>query len=171
MRRLSASTVLILLALAVPAQAAPPKIVKRHLWSTVNVCDTKRHPDTIGVRASMPGTGKRRHNMWMRFQLQQRDRETGRWRFLRRSGDTGFLKVAKHADFKSVEYGRFFPYELKAGQRFVLRGLVTFQWRRRATNRVVRREQELTSPDHNVDRADPKDFSRSRCELKGPPAE
>ena len=26
-----------------------------HLWATVNVCDTRARPDTIGIRGSMPG--------------------------------------------------------------------------------------------------------------------
>jgi hypothetical protein len=27
------------------------------LWATVNICNTRRHPDTIGIRAQMPALG------------------------------------------------------------------------------------------------------------------
>jgi hypothetical protein len=39
------------------------------LWATVNVCDTERSPDAMGVRASMPGNGKPQV-MFMRFTAQ-----------------------------------------------------------------------------------------------------
>ncbi len=169
MRRLFLPLAL-LLVLPASAQAGAPKIVKRHLWSTVNICDTKRHPDAIGIRASMPGTGSRRQSMWMRFQVQYRRASDGRWRFLSNDGgDSGFVRIGRHADFKAREAGYIFRFKPRAGQRYVMRGLVTFQWRRRATNRVVRKEKELTSPGHNVDIADPKDFSRRQCVIERPP--
>ena len=34
---------------------ASPASATRHLWATVNVCDTAAHPDMMGVRGRMPG--------------------------------------------------------------------------------------------------------------------
>ena len=39
------------------------------LWATVNSCDTFDSPDAMGIRASMPGNG-RRQRMYMRFSAQ-----------------------------------------------------------------------------------------------------
>src|SRR4051812_7000139 len=61
---------LCLLPAASPAKASD-------LWATINVCDTKKHPDMLGVRARMPGTGKR-ERMFMRFTAQFR--KDGRWK-------------------------------------------------------------------------------------------
>src|SRR3954463_4177856 len=38
-------------------------------WATVNVCDTAKRPDAIGIRASMPGVPKGAR-MAMRFRVQ-----------------------------------------------------------------------------------------------------
>jgi hypothetical protein len=35
------------------------------LWATVNICDTANNPDSMGIRASMPGNGTDQRT-WMR---------------------------------------------------------------------------------------------------------
>ena len=40
-----------LLLLPAPASAAPPVGRSPDLWATVNVCDSAKQPNTIGVRA------------------------------------------------------------------------------------------------------------------------
>ena len=62
-------------------------------WATVNVCDTAGHPDGIGVRAWMPGTGDRRDELFMRLQLQFLRRSDDTWQTLGGSGDSGFVDV------------------------------------------------------------------------------
>ena len=39
------------------ATTGMPKQTSPLLWATINVCDTAAHPNTIGIRGSMPGTG------------------------------------------------------------------------------------------------------------------
>ena len=48
------------------------------LWATVNICDTLRHPDQMGVRASMPGDGTH-ERMFMRFRAQFLNATTHKW--------------------------------------------------------------------------------------------
>ena len=48
------------LAPAASAARTKPPAKSPDLWATINVCDTVLHPDTIGVRGSMPGVGARR---------------------------------------------------------------------------------------------------------------
>src|SRR5436190_17983632 len=57
----------------VPATAGARTADQRALWATVNVCDTLRHPDVIGIRGSMPGVDNHRETMWMRFRVQYYD--------------------------------------------------------------------------------------------------
>src|SRR5262245_47393421 len=42
------------------ARTADSILHSKRLWATVNVCDTVGHPDSLGIRGSMPGSGDRR---------------------------------------------------------------------------------------------------------------
>src|SRR5690349_23185273 len=110
------------LALAAPASAARSK----NLWATVNVCDTKASPNAMGVRARMPGDG-RRHAMFMRFTAQFK---TGsKWRQVSGKGASRWL-YAGSSLFRTQELGYTFSFDApKAGGSYHMRGLVQFQWR------------------------------------------
>ena len=68
---------------AAPATAASrqadPILHDKRLWATVNVCDTVGHPDSIGIRGSMPGDGDKTEVMFMRFQVQLFGAADARW--------------------------------------------------------------------------------------------
>ena len=85
-----------LLMAAVPAGAAARQADaishSKRLWATVNVCDTVGHPDSIGIRGSMPGDGQKGELMFMRFQVQLFDADDARWHTLA-GADSGFAKV------------------------------------------------------------------------------
>ncbi len=164
MRRPAIALIAFLLA-AAPASAADPR-KSRHLWATVNVCDTERNPDTLGIRASMPGSGRKRETMWMRFRVQYRSDRDGLWHnFVSDGADSGPVKVARHARYRKRQSGFLFPFEPQVGDRYLLRGSVEFQWRR--GGKVVRRVKELTSGGHRADVADPDGFSAATCEILG----
>jgi hypothetical protein len=134
-------------------------------WATVNVCDTVGHPDGIGIRGSMPGTGDRRDELFMRIQVQFR-RADGTWARIGRAADSGFVDVG-HGDARVRQAGRTFTLmPPDAGQpAFVLRGLVTFDWRR--DDQVVRRVRRLTGAAHpDTPGADPTDFSAATCSIR-----
>ncbi len=133
----------------------------RHLWATVNACDTLAHPDAIGVRGSMPGSGVAGERMFMRFQVQYRSAVDARWHHLLHGGDSGFVDVGS-AHYKARQGGRFFVFAPPGGQIYVLRGVVTFEWRKRGE--VVRRARESTTAGHpSVADADPDRFSAATC--------
>lgn len=141
-----------------PVTAAPP-------WATVNVCDTVGHPDGIGIRGSMPGTGDRRDELFMRLQVQYR-RADGTWAGIGRAADSGFLDVG-HGAARVRQVGRTFTVMPPgAGQpAYVLRGLVTFDVRRDGV--VVDRVRRLTSVGHpGTPGADPTDFSAAACSIR-----
>lgn len=135
------------------------------LWATVNICDTREHPDTIGIRGSMPGSGRSRERMYMRFQLQFFDQREKEWRDTGASGDSGFVPVGPAARRKARESGRNFTVRPPRTGAFYLRGSVTFEWRR--GKKVVRRHHRRTSSKHpRTAGADPAAFSARKCILR-----
>src|SRR3954454_23742246 len=88
------------------------------LWATVNVCATPAHPDTIGIRASMPGT-PRRARAAMRFTVQYRT--AAGWRTVRRAY-SGWRRVGT-THGAAIESGWSFKFQAPS-QPVQLRGLV-----------------------------------------------
>lgn len=158
---------LLILAPAGAAKDRKPRSVfdSPRLWSTINFCDSRQHPDTLGVRASMPGSGRKGETMWMRFQAQYRSRRDGLWHnFLGEGVDSGPVKVGS-ARFKARQSGWAFPFEPKPGERYRLRGVVTFEWRK--GGKVVRRAKKRTTSGHKPAVADPKGYSAASCWIAG----
>lgn len=151
------------------AKAAPPP---KGLWATVNICDTLNHPNQMGVRASMPGDGTR-ERMWMRFHAQFYKPKTRQWFDVKGSGVSAWQYVGR-ARVKSQEAGYTFSFaQPNAGNAFVLRGVVDFQWRktRRLRNGqrrivVVRTMHANTKGEHPSDGADPPGYSSGTCEIR-----
>lgn len=149
-----------------PATAQDEPSVYRSplLWSTVNICDTTSHPDTVGIRGSMPGSGVPKEQMFMRFQLQFFDRKDDAWHNIGASGDSGFVPVGS-ARFKERQSGRNFTVRPPRTGAFVLRGAVTFEWRKDGA--VVRRARKRTTSKRGPTRgADPSGFSAARCRVR-----
>jgi hypothetical protein len=162
------------LAAAAPGMAAetPPSAAAAAVardpgpWATVNVCDTTGHPDGIGIRGAMPGTGDRGDELFMRLQVQFFRRADGTWRGLGRGADSGFLDVG-HGAARVRQAGRTFTLSPPAAGQpaFLLRGLVTFEWRR--DGQAVRRARRLTSAGHDdAIGADPIGFSAATCSIR-----
>ena len=151
------------LAVAPSATAAPSD----HLWATVNVCDTERNPDTIGIRARMPGDGTRRR-MYMRFRTQFYSQDDFSWKYVREGGTSPWV-LAGSARFLFKETGYEFRFDPPgAGESYMLRGVVEFQWRR--GSRVIKRKRKFTEGGHRTRGADPRGFSAERCRIEGPAA-
>ena len=164
MRRSSLLIVPLVLALVPPSARAAQAEPALLLWATANVCTSDQTPQRFGVRASMPGTGRRREQLYMRFRAQWFSPVQERW--------TDFKSPAMNPDFVNVGSSRFrarqsgwtFEFRLDPGQRFRLRGVVTFEWRR--GTRVVRREVRRTRAGHPTALAEPRGFSAATCMLQ-----
>jgi hypothetical protein len=151
------------------ALAAKPD--KHKLWATVNICDTLRYPDQMGVRASMPGDGTR-ERMYMRFRAQFFNAAKNKWFNVKGNADSGWV-LAGSARFVSREAGWTFSFSPPAaGSTFMLRGLVNYQWR--ATKRVhgkkrtviVRRTKQITAAGKKTTvGADPPGYSSGTCQI------
>jgi hypothetical protein len=157
------------LAVSPDAGAAPPP---KGLWATVNICNTLTHPNQMGVRASMPGDG-RRERMFMRFHAQYYDSNTKKWSDVKGTAASGWL-FAGSARFRARQAGYTFSFAPpKSGSAFVLRGVVDFQWRARRRTRsgqrrtvVVRTLHANTKGGHPSDGADPPGYTSGTCEIR-----
>jgi opacity protein-like surface antigen len=135
------------------------------LWSTINICDAAKYPDTIGIRASMPGSGRKGERMYMRFQVQYFKASANEWANGDATADSGFRSVGA-AKYRRRESGwNFSITPPPAGQTYRLRGIVTFEWRK--GDEVVRRVRTKTHSGHgSTTGADPKGFSAAECTIK-----
>jgi hypothetical protein len=152
-------------AAAVAAGSGTPTVDQSPLlWATVNICDTAKHPDTIGIRASMPGSGKSAEKMYMRFQVQYFRASTQTWAPTDATVDSGFQSVGS-AMFRRRESGwNFSITPPPAGQTYRLRGIVSFEWR--VGKKVVRQAQKRTHSGHKgTYGADPKGASAAECTI------
>src|SRR5215208_5740586 len=104
------------LVLPVTAQAGGSS----HLWSSMDVCATEKAPDTIGIRARMPGDGTRRR-MWMRFRTQFYSDEEFAWKYVTAGGRSPWVEVGS-AIFAFKETGYEFTFDPPAaGESFLFR--------------------------------------------------
>ncbi len=140
-----------------PAPKTPSVIASRHLWATIDACNPADKPRLVGVRGSMPGTGLKTEEMFMRFQIQYQSGTE--WKYVP-SADTSFRDVGS-ATYKARQAGQFFT--IPAGH-YVLRGVVIFQWRRRG-HAVLRATRMTTAGHTSLAGADPAGYSAAACAL------
>lgn len=100
-------------------------------WATVNICDTEKSPNGLGVRASMPGNG-RDQLMFMRFTSQYWSPSRSAWITVPGGGTSRWV-YAGSARFAERQTGwTFFFEQPPAGTTFVMRAIVEQQWRAEA---------------------------------------
>jgi hypothetical protein len=145
-----------LLALAaVPAAAAADD----GPWATVNICDTAKHPDAIGIRASAPGT-PRGARFAMRFRVQYRTADGG-WTDVP-GANSGWRDLGP-ATGDPVQSGWSFTFADPQAP-VVLRGMVRFRSRR--PHAPARFSQQATTAGHRSSAgADPAAYSAATCTL------
>jgi hypothetical protein len=163
MRRFAPLAIVALIAFLVPATADAGRPAP-DVWATVNVCDTQTRPNQMGIRGWMPGL-PRNSRMYMRFRVQFQDSE-GVWRTLKsgRLSDSRWVRVATG---RRGEHDAGWSFEFKppaSGGAHVLRGMVSFEWRR--GKRVVERTRAFTEAGHpGTAGAEPPEFSAPTCEI------
>jgi hypothetical protein len=128
-------------------------------WATVNLCDTAKHPDAIGIRASMPGQ-PRRARLAMRFRVQFRTSD-GAWTDVA-GADSGWRDLGPAAG-TPVQSGWSFTFAHPQGA-VVLRGMVRFRSRR--PHQPARFSELATTAGHRSSAgADPPGYSAATCTL------
>ena len=149
------AVIITLFGLAVgPAAVAPPAAARAddsaHPWATVNVCDTADSPDTIGIRASMPGSRSGKEERYVRFVVQYFSREDDRWYRVAQGGDSGYLSIGSGR--RARQFGRSFRIEPLPGRSVAAArpGLLPVA----RQGRVVRRASALTRKGHRSNTGD-----------------
>jgi hypothetical protein len=103
----------------------------RPFWATVNVCDTEKSPNALGVRTSVPGNGSR-ERIFARYTAQWWSGAEQKWLTVAGSGVTDWVLLGS-ADMTSRQAGWTFRFvQPPAGTTYVMRGIVELQWRDRA---------------------------------------
>lgn len=145
------------------ARQADPILRDKRLWTTINVCDTVGHPDSIGIRGSMPGDGDKTEVMFMRFQVQLFDAAQARWHNLD-GADSGFVELGSAR--KARQSGNTFTITppRPGSAPYLLRGVVSFEWRE--AGKVVRHTHRSTAAAHpNTAGSDPVGFTSATCTI------
>jgi hypothetical protein len=158
-------TRLLLTPLAVLGAAVPGHALygSRSLWATVDVCNPKDKPGTVGVRGSMPWDGQKGDTIFMRFRLQYEEAKSKTWVNVAKNADSGFEQVHR-AGTGASQAGIDFEVAVPKAVVFTLRGMVSFQWRRGA--KVVYAATRTTTTGHeSLAGADPKGFSAASCTI------
>lgn len=123
-------------------EPADRKVGGRPFWATVNICDTQKSPNAVGVRASVPGNGSRQR-IFARYTAQWWSGAKQEWLPVGGSGNTNWIFVGD-ADMSSRQAGWTFHFvQPPEGKTYVMRGVVQFQWRGRP--RVARKHQKAQS--------------------------
>ena len=158
------ATVLSVVPLSAAAAKTPvPKLVPSRLWATVDICNTAAHPDTIGIRGSMPGTGDEHETMYMSFVVEYRS-SSGHWHLFKSGGQSGYVEVG-NARASTRQGGQDFELAPDFSATQLLRGVILYQWRLGA--RVVTATVRATSADHNpAAGSDPPGFSAAFCTIE-----
>jgi len=140
-----------------------PKITAANLWATVDVCNTAAHPDTIGIRGSMPGTGDRHELMYMRFVVEYQS-ATGHWHYFKTGGQSAYIEVGD-AGSSTRQAGQDFELAPNISSTYLLRGVILYQWR--LDGRVVSSSVRSTTAAHDpAAGSDPPGFSASTCMIQ-----
>jgi hypothetical protein len=140
-----------------------PNTGSASLWATIDVCNSAAHPNTIGIRGSMPGTGDAHELMYMSFRVEYRS-SPGQWRYLGGGGQSGFVVVGNGASL-ARQAGQDFEVAPRASGGYVLRGEAVFEWR--LHGRTIATAVRRTRAGHVAAAgADPPGFSATTCRIQ-----
>jgi hypothetical protein len=155
-------------ALAAPAskRASTPTaqalLRSRELWATIDVCNSPKQPDTVGVRGSMPGDGKPADKLYMNFTLEYLN-AVNQWTALPSSG-SGWVLVGAGSSSSRQSGWSFTLKPPHSRGRLVLRGMVGFRWMR-AGHQFAHTTLATTGGRSALAGSEPEGFSAARCTL------
>ncbi|MGZ4216798.1 MAG: hypothetical protein ACXVHB_17625 [Solirubrobacteraceae bacterium] len=130
----------------------------KRLWATINVCDTRKHPHTIGIRGEVPALG---FPATISISIGVDFYSKTDKRFEPDPDASKMIKVGpvSHGIHQRGVTFRFAPHTGR------LRGTATFSWTRRG--KVLGSTKRVTTPRHpDADFGDPSRFSAATCMIK-----
>jgi hypothetical protein len=146
-----------------PTQAQIQRAVQKaenspSLWATINICDTKQHPSTIGVRGQMPTLG---FASWLSMRVQLNYYSSKQGRFLSLPKASSLLRLGRMSkDLQQL--GATFSF--KASTQGLFNARISFIWRR--WGRLLGQTSRRTTAGHpNAAFGDPKHYSAKQCRI------
>jgi hypothetical protein len=137
----------------------------RNVWATVNICNTRRHPDVVGFRVQMPGLGFAA-NLYADVQVEYWSAATRHFRPVPNgSGSLGSVVRLGRATTGTHQSGVTFVIKRPpSGVHFAFRGVATFRWKR--GNKVLGSTTRNTGHGYpHVDFGDPAGYSAGTCTI------
>jgi hypothetical protein len=126
------------------------------LWATVNVCDTRRHRDQLGLRGEMPALGFS-SGLFMTFEVYYRSGH--KFKADRRTKEQDYL--GRMTGSSVHQAGVTFTFTPPT----VLRGKVVFSWK--LNGKVIGQVTRMTTAHHkHVDFGDPSGYSAASCSIR-----
>jgi hypothetical protein len=130
------------------------------LWATINICDTRAHPNSIGIRGQMPALGFRAR-LVMKIQVDYWVAAAKSFKPVPGSGARAVARLGTVVNGLQ-QVGHTFPFKPGAGQ---LSGTITFRWIRNGTT-IGQISKHATGGHSSVDHGDPPHHSAATCTIR-----
>ncbi len=163
-----AAAVLVAATPAAAAAVGPARIARavrsaersRSLWATVNICDSPRHRNDLGVRGQMPTLG---FSSTLFLVIQVNYWSQAQRRFLPIQSNLATTRLSLGSVSTGLQQaGAVFPFHPHTG---LLNATVTFIWTR--GGKVIGQTVRRTTADHkDVDHSSPPRFSAAQCRIR-----
>jgi hypothetical protein len=129
------------------------------LWATVNICNSRRYPDDIGIRGQMPTLG---FATWLSMDVKLYYYSGNQKRFI--AVPTGGSKLVPlgRASSGLQQSGAVFQF---APHQPPLKAVVTFSWRR-SGQLLGQAARSTAGGHHNADYASPAGYSAATCTIR-----
>jgi hypothetical protein len=132
----------------------------RSLWATVNICDTRKYRNDLGVRGQMPTLGFA-SSLYMVVQVNFWSKTEHRFLPIQSKLATTRLSLGSNANGLQQD-GAVFPFTAHTG---LLNATFTFIWTR--GGKVIGQTVRRTTAGHaDADHGNPPRFSAAQCRIK-----
>jgi hypothetical protein len=130
----------------------------RSLWATINICDSPRYPNTLGIRGEMPALG---FATWMSMQIQLNSYSAAKHRFEPVSRVSVLVRLGRIANGLQ-QAGTTWTFKPHTG---LLDATIQFSWRR--SGKLLGQAARTTTADHpDADFGSPSHFSARQCQIR-----
>jgi hypothetical protein len=132
----------------------------RSLWATINICDSHRYPDSVGVRGQMPALGVPAS---LSMVVQVDYWATGNRRFIPIQSKTATMALSLGRASSGLQQdGAVFPFK---GQRGLFNATITFTWSH-GGKVIGQTERRTTAGHHDADFGSPPRYSAAQCRIR-----
>lgn len=130
----------------------------KSLWATVNVCNSKRYPDTLGIRGQMPALG---FPAWLTLNIRLNYYNQQKKQFVPLThGGTKLVRLGRWSSGLQ-QGGYLFSFKPHAG---LLNATVQFIWRR-SGKLLGETSRPTTAGHHMADYGSPAHYSAQQCQI------